>query len=78
MVSLDDSETYAPVFISSATSSVSDDVAVGTIVYTAEAADASPLSFSLAGADAFADINQDDTNIPVEHREPLSHPWLGH
>ena len=51
-VSRDESDTDAPVFTSSTTSSVSDDVAAGTIVYDAEASDASPLSFSLAGTDA--------------------------
>lgn len=50
--SLENNDSDAPVFTSSATSSVVDDVAPGTIVYDAEATDASPLSFSLSGTDA--------------------------
>ena len=49
---LENNDSDAPVFSSAATSSVVDDVAPGTIVYDAEATDASPLSFSLAGSDA--------------------------
>ena len=50
--SLENNDSDAPVFTSAATSSVVDDVAPGTIVYDAEATDASPLSFSLSGSDA--------------------------
>ncbi len=50
--SLENNDSDAPVFTSAATSSVVDDVAPGTIVYDAEATDASPLSFSLSGTDA--------------------------
>ena len=45
-------DTDAPVFTSPDASSVSESTAPGTVIYDADATDASPLSFSLSGTDA--------------------------
>ena len=45
-------DTDAPVFTSSDASSVSESTAPGTVIYDADATDASTLSFSLSGTDA--------------------------
>ena len=45
-------DTDAPVFTSPDASSVSESTAPGTVIYDADATDASPLNFSLSGTDA--------------------------
>lgn len=45
-------DTDAPVFTSADSSTVSEDIAPGTVVYDAEAIDQSSVSFSLSGSDA--------------------------
>ena len=45
-------DTDAPVFTSADSSTISEDIAPGTVVYDAEATDQSSVSFSLSGSDA--------------------------